>query len=417
MDLQQLHQLFLKSSGVSTDTRNILKNSIFFALKGDNFDGNKYAKEALQKGASLAIIDNEKYYLNDKYILVEDVLKHLQQLANLHRKKLKCPVLGITGTNGKTTTKELITAVLQKKYNVVSTKGNLNNHIGVPLTLLSAKLNTEFLVVEMGANHLKEIDFLCNLSEIDFGIITNIGKAHLEGFGSKEGVIKAKKELYDYINTKQGLIFINADDELLMSISEGINRVEYQNQNQEKQKSPFATIEFNKEKIYSKLIGEYNCTNILAACTIGKYFKVPLNNIKDAIENYTPSNNRSQFIQTLNNNSIILDAYNANPSSMKEAIKAFEKINEENKLYILGDMLELGNQSTSEHQDIINQLQKQSSNVILIGKEFGETQHEFTHFTNTEKAANWIKNNPINNHFILLKGSRGVSLEKLKEIL
>ncbi|MBL6664039.1 MAG: UDP-N-acetylmuramoyl-tripeptide--D-alanyl-D-alanine ligase [Flavobacteriales bacterium] len=416
MNIKELHNIFLKSSGVTTDSRQIELNSIFFALKGDNFDGNKYAKSAIDKGASFAVVDNKAYCLNEKYILVDDVLSCLQELSKYHRKQLNCPVLGITGTNGKTTTKELITAVIEKKFKTVATKGNFNNHIGVPLTLLGAKLDTEFLIVEMGANHIHEIEFLCGLAQVDFGIITNIGKAHLEGFGSVEGVIKAKKELYDHIDINDGTLFVNANDKLLMSISENTERILYNTIEQEQSNSPFAEVIFNDSLISSQLIGDYNRTNILAACEIGHYFGVSLENTKEAIESYTPSNNRSQLLKT-NRNTIVLDAYNANPSSMTEAIKAFQKVNHKKKLFILGDMLELGENSLVEHQSIIDDLSQNNQEVILIGQEFNKCQHNFAHFFNSKDALDWIEENPIEGMFILLKGSRGIKLEILKEVL
>ncbi len=416
MNIKELHNLFLKSFGVTTDSRQIELNSIFFALKGDNFDGNKYAKSAIDKGASFAVVDNQAYCLNEKYILVDDVLSCLQELSKYHRKQLNCPVLGITGTNGKTTTKELITAVIEKKFKTVATKGNFNNHIGVPLTLLNAKLDTEFLIVEMGANHIHEIEFLCGLAKVDFGIITNIGKAHLEGFGSVKGVFKAKKELYDYIDVNNGTLFVNANDKLLMSISENTERILYNIEEQKQSNSPFAEVKFNDSLISSQLIGDYNRTNILAACEIGRYFGVSLEKTKEAIESYTPSNNRSQLLET-NRNTIVLDAYNANPSSMTEAIKAFQKVNHKKKLFILGDMLELGENSLDEHQSIIDELSQNNQKVILVGDEFNKCQHNFVHFFNSEDALNWIRENPIVDEFILLKGSRGIKLEMLKDVL
>ena len=416
MSVKELHKLFLKSSGVITDSRQIKLNSIFFALKGDNFDGNEYAKSAIEKGASFAVIDNQTYCLNKKYILVDDVLSCLQELSQYHRKQLNCPVLGITGTNGKTTTKELIKAVIQKNFKTVATKGNLNNHIGVPLTLLSAKLNTEFLIIEMGANHTNEINFLCKLAQVNFGIITNIGKAHLEGFGNVQNVIKAKKELYDHININNGTLFVNANDKLLMSISENTERVLYNIKKQEQSNTMFAEAIFNESLISSQLIGNYNRTNILAACEIGSYFGVTLKNIKDAIKSYIPSNNRSQLFKT-RRNTIILDAYNANPSSMSEAIKAVQKLNHKKKLFILGDMLELGENSLVEHQSIIDELSENNQEVILIGNEFNKCQHNFIHFFNSEDALGWIEENPIEDMFILLKGSRGIKLEILKKVL
>ncbi len=416
MSVKELHKLFLKSSGVITDSRQIELNSIFFALKGDNFDGNEYAKSAIEKGASFAVIDNQTYCLNKKYILVDDVLSCLQELSQYHRKQLNCPVLGITGTNGKTTTKELIKAVIQKNFKTVATKGNLNNHIGVPLTLLSAKINTEFLIIEMGANHINEINFLCKLAQVNFGIITNIGKAHLEGFGNVQNVIKAKKELYDHINVNNGTLFVNANDKLLMSISENTERVLYNIKKQEQSNTMFAEAIFNESLISSQLIGDYNRTNILAACEIGSYFGVTLENIKDAIKSYIPSNNRSQLFKT-RRNTIILDAYNANPSSMSEAIKAVHKVNHKKKLFILGDMLELGVNSIVEHQSIIDELSENNQEVILIGNEFNKCQHNFIHFFNSEDALGWIEENPIEDMFILLKGSRGIKLEILKKVL
>ena len=416
MSVKELHKLFLKSSGVITDSRQIKLNSIFFALKGDNFDGNEYAKSAIEKGASFAVIDNQTYCLNKKYIVVDDVLSCLQELSQYHRKQLNCPVLGITGTNGKTTTKELIKAVIQKNFKTVATKGNLNNHIGVPLTLLSAKLNTEFLIIEMGANHTNEINFLCKLAQVNFGIITNIGKAHLEGFGNVQNVIKAKKELYDHINVNNGTLFVNANDKLLMSISENTERVLYNTKKQEQSNTMFAEAIFNESLISSQLIGNYNRTNILAACEIGSYFGVTLENIKDAIKSYIPSNNRSQLFKT-RRNTIILDAYNANPSSMSEAIKAVQNLNHKKKLFILGDMLELGENSLVEHQSIIDELSENNQEVILIGNEFNKCQHNFIHFFNSEDALGWIEENPIEDMFILLKGSRGIKLEILKKVL
>ena len=416
MDIKELHKIYLKSSGVTTDSRQIELNSIFFALKGDNFDGNKYAKSAIDKGASFAVVDNQAYCLNEKYILVDDVLSCLQELSKYHRKQLNCPVLGITGTNGKTTTKELITAVIEKKFRTVATKGNFNNHIGVPLTLLRAKLDTEFLIVEMGANHIHEIEFLCGLAQIDFGIITNIGKAHLEGFGSVEGIIKAKKELYEHIDINDGTLFVNANDKLLKSISENTDRILYNINEQEQSNSPFAEVIYNGSLISSQLIGDYNRTNILAACEIGRYFGVSLEKTKEAIESYTPSNNRSQLLET-NRNTIVLDAYNANPSSMTEAIKAFQKVNHKKKLLILGDMLELGENSLVEHQSIIDELSQDNQKVILVGQEFNKCQHNFVHFFNSEDALVWIEENQIEDMFILLKGSRGIKLEILKDAL
>ena len=416
MEIQKLHQLFLSTTGISTDTRNILKNSIFFALKGQNFNGNEFAEKAINNGAKFAVIDEKKYVTDSNYILVQDVLQTLQKLAHFHRKKLKCPVLGITGTNGKTTSKELIHEVLKRKFKVHCTQGNLNNHIGVPLTILNADLNTEFLIIEMGANHPKEIQFLCNIADIDYGIITNIGKAHLEGFGSYEGIKKTKKELYDFLQLKNGTVFVNTKDELLMQLSEPLNRILYSTQSQESD-SPYASVSFQNKLINSQLIGHYNIDNINAACSIGHYFGVPLKDIQSAIESYTPKNNRSQLLKTAKNNSLILDAYNANPSSMMEALKSFSRLKANHKLYILGDMLELGSTSVQEHQSIINFLNANTNKVILIGQEFGKCQHLFHHFQNTKQAKEWINHQGLENHFILIKGSRGIGLEDLIDTL
>ena len=416
MHIKELYRLFIKSSGVTTDSRQVQLNSIFFALKGKKFDGNKYAENSIKKGASFAVVDNKRYCLNKKYILVDDVLSCLQELSKYHRKQLNCHVLGITGTNGKTTTKELITAVIKKKFITVATQGNFNNHIGVPLTLLRAKLDTEFLIVEMGANHTNEIEFLCGIAQINFGVITNIGKAHLEGFGNIEGVIKAKKELYDHILINNGTLFENSNDKLLMSISQKTERILYNTTEQEQSDSPYAKVIFNNTLISSKLIGSYNRSNILAACEIGRYFGVSLEKTKEAIESYCPANNRSQLLET-NKNSVVLDAYNANPSSMTESIRAFNKVKNKNKLYILGDMLELGEKSTYEHQIIIDELSKYNQKVILVGQEFNKCQHNFIHFFNSKDALDWIEENPIKDMFILLKGSRGIGLEILKDVL
>lgn len=416
MELNQLHKLFLESSVISTDTRKIVPDSIFFALKGANFNGNLFAKDALDKGAKFAVVDEKEFALDSNYILVDDVLNCLQELASFHRNQLSCPVLGITGTNGKTTTKELINAVLERKYSVVCTKGNLNNHIGVPLTLLSAKLDTEFLIVEMGANHQNEIKLLSEIANINYGIITNIGKAHLEGFGSVEGVTKTKKELYDYIKTQKGTIFINKDDELLQRISSNINKVEYSTQENENG-SPFASVTHSGEDISSKLIGSYNCTNIQAAISIGNYFGVTFKEIKAAIEHYTPHNNRSQLEKTSKGNSLIIDYYNANPTSMIKAMQSFYSVKSDKKLFILGDMLELGDTSINEHQKIIDKLNKEQSEAILIGTEFGKCKHTFPQFKDVNEAKKWLQQKTYSDYFILLKGSRGIKLEEIKCLL
>lgn len=416
MKIEYLHDHFLKSTGVSTDSRKIIRGCLFFALKGERFNGNEYAEQAITMGASYAVVDDPTLQPNDHMILVDDVLQTLQQLANYHRHQLTCPVLGITGSNGKTTTKELINVVLSKSFKICCTKGNLNNHIGVPLTILSADLDTEFLIVEMGANHQNEINYLCDIADIDYGLITNIGKAHLEGFGSFEGVISAKKELYDFIEKKRGTIFINKNDGLLTSLSNHLNRIEYDDVVHDGE-SPFASVDFKSLVIQSKLIGNYNGSNIKAACTIGDFFGVSLNDIKDAIEEYAPQNNRSQFIVTEKQNSLILDAYNANPSSMRESIQSFNRISNDKKIVILGDMLELGKESITEHQHLIEMIEAKQLDAILIGHEFNQCKHGFKQFLNTEDCLQWIQENPIAETFILLKGSRGIRLEQLRPFL
>ena len=429
MEIASLYAIFRNHSIVSTDTRNIPINSIFFALKGANFNGNAFASEALSKGASYCVIDEQEFALNDKMILVDNVLKSLQQLANYHRNQLGLPILAITGTNGKTTTKELITAVLSNKFRVDSTKGNLNNHIGVPLTLLSMDESTEFGVVEMGANHPGEIKILCDIANPDFGIVTNIGKAHLEGFGSFEGVIKTKSELYDFIRNKGGKCFINADNSLLSKQAEGIETISYGESTSYYMTGELASTDnylvvkalFPKGWLYlkSNLVGNYNFENLLAAACIGKYFEVDPILIQDAIAQYTPSNNRSQLIKKANN-TIIMDAYNANPTSMMAALKNFGAIQHANKCLILGDMLELGDASAEEHQKITDFIEEQAfSDVYLVGPQFKNTidRTQKKKFEQVELLSIYLKTQPIENKLILIKGSRGIHLEKVLDLI
>ncbi len=426
MNTEQLYQWFLKNPTVSTDSRNIERGCIFFALKGPNFDGNQYAADALVKGATYSVVDDHNLAENEKFIFVENVLQALQQLASFHRKQLAIPVLGITGSNGKTTTKELIIAVLQQKYQVSSTQGNLNNHIGVPLTLLTMNKHTEIGVVEMGANHPGEIAELCQIADPDLGIITNIGKAHLEGFGSFEGVVRTKSELYDYLRTKNGACFINIDNELLVRQAKGLKQLTYGSSEQaqlrgELQESVYyLTVKalFPKGWLYlkSKLIGNYNFENILAAARIGLYFEVDPLKIQKAMEQYTPTNNRSQLI-TKGSNKIIMDAYNANPTSMMAALKNFEAINQPNKVVILGDMLELGQESREEHQKLADYLNEQKfDSILLVGKDFSATQTgtKTKKFDHVELLSDYLyKQNPLENKLILIKGSRGIKLERV----
>ncbi len=424
--IEQLYQYFLNSSGVTTDTREEVKNKIFFALSGENFDGNKFAGQAIEKGAHIAVVDNPKIQENDNYFKVESVLETLQQLALFHRKQLDIPVIGITGTNGKTTTKELIASVLSSKYNIIATRGNLNNHIGVPLTLLRITKKTDVAIVEMGANHKGEIAFLTNIALPTHGLITNIGKAHLEGFGNYEGVIKTKNELFEFIKTNSGTVFVNADDPLLMELSKEIHRYTYGKNHAEVAGNlihhvPFLSVKINSGEnsyeISSKLYGSYNFPNILAAVAAGNFFGVPPKNIQESIENYVPKNNRSQLIQT-DFNTIILDAYNANPVSLSAAIKSFQKAGFKNPYLIIGDMFELGKAAPVEHQKIVYILAEAGFNdVILAGKEFYQTNHSFKSFIQTTEVINYLKKFPVRNKTILIKGSNGMNLNSITKYL
>ncbi|RXR17887.1 UDP-N-acetylmuramoyl-tripeptide--D-alanyl-D-alanine ligase [Flavobacterium amnicola] len=427
MRIEEIYQCFLQCDSVSTDTRKIEPNSLFVALKGDNFDANTFAQEALNKGAQFVIIDNKNYYTDEnKMLLVADSLKTLQELANYHRKQLGLPIIALTGSNGKTTTKELINCVLSKKYNTKATIGNLNNHIGVPLTLLSFKEDTDIGIVEMGANHQKEIEFLSSIAEPDFGYITNFGKAHLEGFGGLEGVIKGKSELYNYLIQNDKTIFVNLDDTLQEEKTDHTNRYTFSLEKKSDVKiegisaNPMVKIVFNNIQIHSHLIGIYNANNINAAITIGKYFNISDEDIKSAIENYIPNNNRSQLIEK-NSNQIILDAYNANPSSMQAAITNFVQLDAANKIAILGDMFELGNESIEEHKKIIASLENESQiQVYFIGKDFYQNKSETNHFAFFENLQSFIealKKTKLSNKTILIKGSRGMALEKTLEII
>lgn len=426
MKIEKLHQLFLESSGVSTDTRKINNNSIFFALKGENFNANEFAAEALEKGASYAVIDQDLPQEDDRFLRVEDSLKALQELATFHRNHLKLPVLALTGSNGKTTTKELINAVLSKRYRTVATAGNYNNHIGVPLTLLSMNSQTELGIVEMGANHQKEIEFLCNIALPDYGYITNFGKAHLEGFGSVEGVIKGKKELYDHLKQHQKMLFLNLDDPFQKKeasyskvfsfgeASEADVKVTYL------QKNSFAGLEAEDQIIYGNLTGKYNGTNMAAAYTIGKYFEIDPKEIKAALEAYVPQNNRSQVIMK-DNKKLILDAYNANPSSMAAALENFDQMEETPKIAILGDMFELGAMAQAEHETILSILeQSRIDKAFVIGKNFYETSgtsKKIKKFETFEGFKEWIQPSEFNAGAILIKGSRGMALERVLELL
>lgn len=429
MTIEQLYLLFLQHSEIVTDSRLVTSGSLFFALKGDRFDGNEYARMALEHGASFAIIDDSRYYIDDRTILVEDVLATLQQLANHHRTRFRIPVLAITGTNGKTTTKELILAVLSRKYKTLATTGNLNNHIGVPLTLLKITPETEIAIIEMGANHPGEIDALCHIAEPAYGIITNIGKAHLEGFGGFEGVVSTKTELYRYLGSHQGIAFVNTGNPILAGHSEGLNIIPYDtsliNITEKKihPEEPCLTVEAEidgmKLSVSTRLFGSYNAENIVAAACIGHYFEVGTGDIKEAIESYRPVNNRSQVVQT-HFNLLILDMYNANPSSMDIALKDFAGSSHEKKTLILGDMLELGNECDQEHQLILDLIEQLGFNdVYLVGPVFTRLnrKRKWICFQDSELAKIWLDFHRILNNTILLKGSRGIKLEILVDLL
>lgn len=413
MKIEDLHSLYIQHGLVDTDTRNIRLNTVFFALKGDNFNGNKFAEEALSKGAKYAIIDEVKYKTSDNIILVDDVLKSLQELAKYHREYLKIPIIALTGSNGKTTTKELINVVLSTKYKTIATVGNLNNHIGVPLTLLSMDSSTEIGIVEMGANHLEEISFLSNIVGPNYGYITNFGSAHLEGFGSIEGVIKGKSELYDFIRETNGKVFLNSNDQTQVEKTKSIETISFDKSIKFEEANPFVELKFDNEKVHSKLIGSYNFPNISAAITIGKYFEVSKEDIKNAIENYIPSNNRSEVIET-ERNTIILDAYNANPTSMKAALENFIEYKADHKTIVLGDMFELGDYSEVEHQKVVDFVSNANfDSVYFVGNNFSQTIPSDSKYETLEKLEKHLIKNPINNSTILIKGSRGIALERL----
>lgn len=424
--VEKLHQLFLKQGKITTDSRNIPAGSIFFALKGANFDGNTFAAKALVEGASYAVVDNPSVVLGERFLLVDDVLKTLQDLARFHRQYLKVPIVGITGTNGKTTTKELVREVLSRKYRVVSTQGNLNNHIGVPLTLLSMDSSVEIGIVEMGANHPGDIAELCDIALPDCGLITNIGTAHLLGFGSFEMVIKTKSELYQSIVSRKGCVFYNSGNPILQKLlnDKAVSKITYGVFESDKVRGllknsgPFLSLDVaigaNNISIQTNLLGGYNFENVLAALCVGNYFKVEPLQMKAAVEEYIPSNNRSQFVKT-ERNSLWIDCYNANPSSMSAALLHFSNADEKNALaVILGDMLELGNESKKKHAEIISLLSELGlKNAYLVGHEFKQSGNYGLNFDSVDDLKAYISEHPINGKTILVKGSRGIQLEKI----
>lgn len=431
MDTETLYEHFLECGTVTTDSRKCLEGSLFIALKGDNFNGNAFARQALARGCRYAVVDEaERADSDSRIILVDNCLKALQELALCHRRRLGTRIIGITGTNGKTTTKELIAAVLRRRYEVLHTEGNLNNHIGVPLTLLRLERKHEFAVVEMGANHPGEIQALTRIAEPDYGLITNVGKAHLEGFGSLEGVIKTKGELYDYL--RQGgehTVFIDRDNKYLTAISQGLTLVGYgQGSDRElfvngrlRSCNPYLSFEWAYKGRYMEvgthLIGSYNLTNALAAATVGCFFNVPATQVCEALSEYVPRNNRSQLVETADNQ-LIVDAYNANPTSMMAALENFRQMETEHKMVILGDMKELGANSHEEHQKVIDYLNKcPFERVMLAGDEFGKTVSSFEHYKDTGAVKAALERQRPKGYCILIKGSNSMHLWQLPEAL
>jgi len=418
MEIKEIYALFQEHSTICTDSRKITKGAIFISLKGDNFNGNQYALKAILEGCSYAIIDEKEYDVHQNTILVNNALKTLQELATYHRRQLNIPLIGITGTNGKTTSKELINVVLSSELSCYGTKGNLNNHIGVPLSVLEINKKHKIAIIEMGANHQKEIEFLCNIAQPTYGVITNIGSAHLEGFGNLQGVIDTKGELYEFISHNKGHLFVNAEDELLLTLSKGIMQTTYGKSGDitglVTDKIPLLSIKYNNKIINSHLIGDFQFSNILLAICIGNYFNVSIHNIKKRIENYIPTNNRSQLVKT-KTNTLILDAYNANPSSMKAMLNSFANQPYKNKLCILGDMLELGVESNKEHLDIIKLTNHLKLDCIFVGEIFHSLIKNS--FKNKQELVKYIQENNIHKKTILLKGSRGIGLEQLTENL
>jgi len=426
MDIEKIYELYKRVYTVTTDSRCITKDCVFVALKGEHFDGNDFATKVAEEGIAACVIsDRQDLPKSDRLFIVEDSLRALQELAKMHREHLNIPVVGITGTNGKTTTKELISAVLSKKFNIIYTQGNFNNHLGVPLTLLRIKPETEIAVVEMGANHPGEIKQLTQIGQPTIGIITNIGRAHLEGFGGFEGVIKTKNEMYQHIAANNGMLFVNDDNELLVDLSKEIKRIKYGTsadtdiQGKLVSANPYLSINALGLNIDTQLVGDYNFENVMAAVAVGTYFGVSANDIKAALSEYAPTNSRSQVIETQKNR-VILDAYNANPTSMGHAVKNFRNICKDDNLLILGDMRELGNESQKEHEIIFNLLNELNfKNVFLVGNEFKNVckNSDYMTFENVDELIKYIENHPVEGKDVLVKGSNSMKLGKVIEVI
>jgi UDP-N-acetylmuramoyl-tripeptide--D-alanyl-D-alanine ligase len=426
MSIEELYNIYLQYPSVQTDTRKLKKGDLFFALKGPNFNGNLFAEQALESGAGYVIIDEKEFATSDRTILVTDVLTTLQSLAKHHRQQLNIPFIAITGSNGKTTTKELIHAVLSSTYKTYTTEGNFNNHIGVPLTILKIGKDAEIAVIEMGANHLGEIASYCEISQPTHGLITNCGRAHLEGFGDEEGVRKAKGELFDHLQKHNGVAFVMCDYNYLNDMSKGIKEIIQYGTNgsylagKAIQSDPYLKVQFNKGYfglVETNLVGSFNLPNVLAAVTIGKYFQVADDNIRTSLNNYKPSNSRSQLVEK-GSNKIILDAYNANPSSMKLAIENFGGVQNNNKILVLGAMAELGTNSIKEHQEIVEEINKYDwSGVYLVGGDFLKFDHPYNKYNSVADAGKLLQNQNIENAYLLIKGSRSTGMEKVLDYL
>jgi UDP-N-acetylmuramoyl-tripeptide--D-alanyl-D-alanine ligase len=431
MSIEQLYELFTSCSEVTIDSRRCTAGALFFSIKGDTFDGNQFALKALENGCRYAVIDDPQYAVDDRFIVVENALVQLQKLAHYHRLQLNIPVIAITGTNGKTTTKELIASVLNQQFNTWYTQGNLNNHIGVPLTLLQLNMSHQMAVIEMGASHPGEIRALAEIAAPDYGLITNIGKAHLEGFGSFEGVVQTKGELYEYIHAHQGTLFVHVDNSILMTIADKGHLIGYSTladptaliDVETTGDSPFLSVVWKRSssdvmhEVVTHLIGNYNVENVAAAICIGAFFGISPSHIREALETYEPINHRSQFKETERNH-LIVDAYNANPSSMKAAIVNFEHVGASRKGVILADMLELGDYAAEEHQAVVDQLKKAGfDNVWLVGEHFSKTISPFKVFPSTQDLTAYLATNLLTGYTLLVKGSHGMHLESCLSLL